>query len=240
MNKVKNREYIWVYVYRRTIEKDYEGEEYLARLNVKTKWFKKYVTEKYDGERDPYMWESNYSADDTIDLYEKAKKAKAIRKIEFTKPVVIEDPMDRSQLTLGFDAARMLEIIGKNKEAQRVIDTYAFTNVKYSYNTIRKRISKKIPVIRKKEEAMVKEVCAINVYSELNTVIDFIVVVCREDLEHAKEIISMAYDEWFEDMDAAGDSTISGYIELKLKDAGIEFEVFYKDRETGHELLDND
>lgn len=74
---------------------------------------------------------------------------------------------------------------------------------------------------------MTRTITGINLYSDMNPWIDFIVVLENlKDYEQAEEIISQAFDEWND-----GDlmETISEYICEKLKKNGIEHEVYFKE-----------
>lgn len=74
---------------------------------------------------------------------------------------------------------------------------------------------------------MIRETTGINVYSDMNTWIDFVVVPENlKDSEQAEKIISQAFDEW---NDGNPMETISEYICEKLKENGIEHEVYFKE-----------
>ena len=84
---------------------------------------------------------------------------------------------------------------------------------------------------------MTRTITGINVYSDMNKWIDFIVVPENlEDYEQAEEIISQAFDEW---NDGDPMETISEYICGKLKENGIEHEVYFKEDGDGNENWKN-
>lgn len=67
----------------------------------------------------------------------------------------------------------------------------------------------------------------INVYSEMNPWIDYVVSVDK-DFDKAKKIISQAFDSWFDDKDAEFIS-MTEWIKDKLNAAGIQCEFYYKE-----------
>lgn len=74
----------------------------------------------------------------------------------------------------------------------------------------------------------------INVYSELNPWIDFMVYTYDDDFEKAKEIIKKSFDNWWED-EMISQIPIGSYIEMKLKENGIEYDIYYKNKEEEEE-----
>lgn len=76
---------------------------------------------------------------------------------------------------------------------------------------------------------MTRQVQAINVYSQLNDWIDFVIVLENpEETDRAEEIINKAADDWFENSDGICD-TISEYVCDKLKQENIQFDIYYKE-----------
>ena len=68
----------------------------------------------------------------------------------------------------------------------------------------------------------------INVFSDMNTWIDFVIIPCNdEDFTKAEEIISKAYDDWWTLPDAEFEP-IADWVSDKLKENGIEFEIYFK------------
>lgn len=76
---------------------------------------------------------------------------------------------------------------------------------------------------------MVKIKKCINVYSDMNTWIDFCIIT-DSDIEKANEIIEAAYDDWWEAPDAEFEP-IADYIGRRLYENGIEFDIYFKDEE---------
>lgn len=76
---------------------------------------------------------------------------------------------------------------------------------------------------------MIKTSTCINVYSEMNTWIDFCIVIgAYEDLSKAEEVVQQAYDDWFELSDAQFEP-IADYITARLTDEEIEYEIYFKE-----------
>ena len=78
---------------------------------------------------------------------------------------------------------------------------------------------------------MIQTKTCINVYSDMNTWIDFCIVIgAYEDLTKAEEIVQKAYDDWWELPDAQF-LPIAEYIGNCLEDNGIKFEMYYSNEE---------
>ena len=75
---------------------------------------------------------------------------------------------------------------------------------------------------------MIEVGVAIRVYSDLNDHIDLMFFVEGEDMDEAKMVIKTAWDEWWED-DEVSQIPIGDYISDQLDDAGIGFEMFWKE-----------
>ena len=78
---------------------------------------------------------------------------------------------------------------------------------------------------------MIQTKTCINVYSNMNTWIDFCIVIgAYEDFTKAEEIVQKAYDDWWELPDAEF-LPIAEYIGNCLEDNGIEFDMYYNNEE---------
>lgn len=77
---------------------------------------------------------------------------------------------------------------------------------------------------------MIETKTCINVWSDMNTWIDFCVIVLPKDFFMAEKIIRKAYDDWWELEDAAF-LPIAEYIGLCLKENEIEHEMYFKNKE---------
>ena len=78
---------------------------------------------------------------------------------------------------------------------------------------------------------MIKATSCINVYSDMNTWIDFCVVIGEyEDFGKAEDIVRKAYDDWW-DLPDAQFEPIADYIAARLTDEDIEFEMYFKNEE---------
>ena len=76
---------------------------------------------------------------------------------------------------------------------------------------------------------MTRQVQAINVYSQLNDWIDFVVILeNQEETEKAEEIINKAADRWFEDADDICD-TFADYVCFELTKAKIKHDIYFKE-----------
>lgn len=74
---------------------------------------------------------------------------------------------------------------------------------------------------------MIETKTCINVWSDMNTWIDFCILV-DNDFEKAEEIVRKAYDDWWELEDAAFEP-LGDYVSRCLYESGIEFEMYFKD-----------
>ena len=71
---------------------------------------------------------------------------------------------------------------------------------------------------------MIQKRNCILVYSDMDTWIDFCILVSDKDFNKAMEVTTKAYDDWWELPDAE-------YIGNCLKDNGIEFDMYYNNEE---------
>lgn len=78
---------------------------------------------------------------------------------------------------------------------------------------------------------IVQSTSGFHVYSDLNTWIDFMIVIgSYEDFTEAEEIIKKAEDTYWTDGEAESE-TMADWIGRKLEDNDISFEIFFKDEE---------
>ena len=78
---------------------------------------------------------------------------------------------------------------------------------------------------------MIQTKTCINVYSDMNTWIDFCIVIGTYDnFTKAEEIVQKAYDDWWELPDAQF-LPIAEYIGNCLEDNGIKFDMYYNNEE---------
>ena len=71
----------------------------------------------------------------------------------------------------------------------------------------------------------------INVFSDMNTWIDFVIIPCNdEDFTKAEEIVSKAYDDWWTLPDAEFEP-ITDWVSRCLTENDIEFEIYFKNEE---------
>ena len=76
---------------------------------------------------------------------------------------------------------------------------------------------------------MVEIKTCINVWSDMNTWIDFCII-SDCDIELAKEVVQAAYDDWWVCEDAQFEP-IADYIGRRLYENGIEFDIYFKNEE---------
>lgn len=75
---------------------------------------------------------------------------------------------------------------------------------------------------------MVQTTNCINVYSEMNTWLDFCIVITNhEDFAKAEEIVRKAHNDWWESPDENCDP-IAEWIGRSLIDNDIDFEIYFK------------
>lgn len=73
-----------------------------------------------------------------------------------------------------------------------------------------------------------KDVCCIEVCSDMNEWMDCIFLVSKEDEKAARVVLEKAFDEfWDQENECYGD-----WLESKMKEAGLSFEAFYTANET--------
>ena len=77
---------------------------------------------------------------------------------------------------------------------------------------------------------MIKKRTCINVYSDMNTWIDFCILVSDSDLEKAEKVVRKAYDDWWELPDAQFEP-LADWVGRCLTENDIEFEIYFKDEE---------
>ena len=78
---------------------------------------------------------------------------------------------------------------------------------------------------------MVPKRNCILVYSDMNTWIDFCILVLDKDFNKAMEVTAKAYDDWWDSEEADSDIPIAEYIGMKLTENDIEFEIYFKNEE---------
>ena len=77
---------------------------------------------------------------------------------------------------------------------------------------------------------MVQKRNYILVYSDMNTWIDFCILVSDKNFNKAMEVTAKAYDDWWTLPDAEFEP-IADWVSDKLKENGIEFEIYFKHEE---------
>ena len=78
---------------------------------------------------------------------------------------------------------------------------------------------------------MIRTTSCINVYSDMNTWINFCIVIGDyEDFSKAEEIVRKAYDDWWELPDTQFEP-IADWIGICLMENEIEYEIYFKNEE---------
>ena len=78
---------------------------------------------------------------------------------------------------------------------------------------------------------MIQKRNCILVYSDMNTWIDFCILVSDEDFNKAMEVTAKAYDDWWDSEDADFDILIAEYIGMKLTENNIKFDMYFNNEE---------
>lgn len=77
---------------------------------------------------------------------------------------------------------------------------------------------------------MIQATSCINVYSETNPWIDFVIIpMSYSNFNEVEDIINQAYNDWFDSEDVDSDIPIAEYICAKLTENNIEFEIYFKE-----------
>jgi hypothetical protein len=74
---------------------------------------------------------------------------------------------------------------------------------------------------------MIERKQCINVWSDMNTWIDFCIIVFETDLEKAEEIIKKAYDEWWELPDIQFEP-LADWVCRNLNKNEIKYDIYFK------------
>ena len=82
---------------------------------------------------------------------------------------------------------------------------------------------------------MIQKRNCILVYSDMNTWIDFCILVSDKDFNKAMEVTAKAYDDWWDSEEADSDIPISEYIGMKLTENNIEFEIYFKNEDESED-----
>ena len=77
---------------------------------------------------------------------------------------------------------------------------------------------------------MIQKQNCILVYSDMNTWIDFCILVSDKDFSKAMEVTTKAYDDWWELPDAQFESIVD-WVSRCLTENDIEFDIYFKDEE---------
>lgn len=67
---------------------------------------------------------------------------------------------------------------------------------------------------------------------------DFMIYLYEDSMRKAKKIVDKAIDEWFDDEDKAGDTTMSEYVSMKLKENDFRHDIYYNPEAYEEEMED--
>ena len=78
---------------------------------------------------------------------------------------------------------------------------------------------------------MIQKRNCILVCSDMNTWIDFCILVSDKDFNKAMEVTAKAYDDWWDSEEADYDIPIAEYIGMELTENNIEFDMYFNNDE---------
>ena len=80
---------------------------------------------------------------------------------------------------------------------------------------------------------MVEERKCLNIYSDMNSWMDLVLLVNEEDFNKAKKVIEMAFDDFWNDPKVEEECWSYGdWIGWKLKKAGIKYNMYFRESES--------
>lgn len=213
---------VYVYTHRNTIETDYEGEQYIAKLLIDLDFMENYV--KGDTFR---HWYDFYTFEDTKDLYVQASKAGAIQEIVYEKPKVVEDVNVRDFTDLAYNAMRMLEIIGESDKASEMYSRVTSNTQLFCEG--RQIIREYIDVELEKANISTKVDNFVYLMIKSEKPIEVVIVPGKDEFfGNIETAIILAYDEWFDTKENHEIPFPLDYIEQHMKKYNIDAEIFIK------------
>lgn len=80
---------------------------------------------------------------------------------------------------------------------------------------------------------MIEERRCINLYSDMNSWMDLILLISDEDFENAKRVVGKAFDDFWNDPKVEEECwTYGDWIRWKLKEANIKYDMYFRETET--------
>jgi hypothetical protein len=98
---------------------------------------------------------------------------------------------------------------------------------------LKKRLLKILDGIKRRVIKMVVERRCINLYSDMNSWMDLVLLVNDEDFDKAKEVTEKAFDDFWNDPKVEEECWCYGdWVGWKLKEAGIKYNMYFRGKES--------
>jgi hypothetical protein len=96
-----------------------------------------------------------------------------------------------------------------------------------------KKYQKHLDGIKRRVIKMVVERRCINLYSDMNSWMDLVLLVNDEDFDKAKEVTEKAFDDFWNDPKVEEECWCYGdWVGWKLKEAGIKYNMYFRGKEN--------
>ncbi|WP_346991269.1 hypothetical protein [Agathobacter rectalis] len=97
---------------------------------------------------------------------------------------------------------------------------------------LKKKLLKILDGIKRRVIKMVVERRCINLYSDMNSWMDLVLLVNDEDFDKAKEVTEKAFDDFWNDPKVEEECWCYGdWVGWKLKEAGIKYNMYFRGKE---------
>nr|DAG16436.1 MAG TPA: hypothetical protein [Caudoviricetes sp.] len=98
---------------------------------------------------------------------------------------------------------------------------------------LKKKLLKILDGIKRRVIKMVVERRCINLYSDMNSWMDLVLLVNDEDFDKAKEVTEKAFDDFWNDPKVEEECWCYGdWVGWKLKEAGIKYNMYFRGKES--------
>lgn len=74
----------------------------------------------------------------------------------------------------------------------------------------------------------VRALSCINVCSNMNPWIDFVIIPLELDFAHVEDIVNDAYYTWWDNEEIGCNIPLAEYIEMRLRENEVEYEIYFK------------
>lgn len=228
---ISDSEYITIYCHRNTIEPDYIGEAYVAKLLVEKGFLERFIK---DNDPSEYLqhWLDYYTFEDTKSLYEKAVEANVLHEKVFEKPKVVDSLNIRGTSEIAYNAVRMLEIIGKDELAAEVEEKLANPAMVKDYRASLEYIRRYIDI--EIDSGAVTNILGGCLYAKFGKDNPLEIILIPENEETADKVkngICDAYNEWIAAVvndEEIGQTPLVDYIEQYMGQLGMKCQIFIK------------